>query len=193
MSSAFLLDQPAVPSVDAFSQVTHSSSTNHYLHNREASSSSLQVSSAFSDDFAHGDNSEHHHENSRRRTEFTDLGSIEESSERQRRIQQEERNVQRFVKYGDELWNLRRAINKLSRRLLKAISHGLDDEEQEIRQELRHAEQQDPELVYKLEMEQLKKAQMEGRESDAERHSRNAYAARSCLPQYNLDGLWVGK
>jgi hypothetical protein len=155
--------------------------------------SSVSSSSAFSDD---GPSFEDHNmvdRISRRKTEFTDLGSLETSMERQRRIQQEERNEQRFVKYGDDLWALRKLMNKLSHKLLQAINTGLRDKEGEIREQLRQIEQQDPECVYKMELEQLKVAKMEGRDADARKHSRNAYAARSCLPQFNLEGLWVGK
>ncbi|KAL3918221.1 MAG: hypothetical protein SGILL_004340 [Bacillariaceae sp.] len=180
------------------SRVQAFSSTSNRHQHRSTATTSLKVSSAFGPDdhgaaSNNGDNSNNQHENPRRQTEFTDLGSIEESMERQRRIQQEERNGERFVKFGDDLWALRQLMNKLSRKLLKAINVGLRDEEITIREQLRQAEQQDPEVVYKMEMEQLKSAKMEGLEQDAMRHSRNAYAARSCLPQFNLEGLWVGK
>ncbi|KAG7339229.1 protein of unknown function DUF3506 containing protein [Nitzschia inconspicua] len=178
-----------VPSVHAFTSF-HS----HRQISSTSSSFSLQSTSSFFDDgstnFDDHNSLDH---SSRRRTEFTDLGSVEESLERQRRIQQEERNGQRFVKYGDDLWALRNFMTKLSHKLLQAIQNGMRDDEKKIREQLRQIEQQDPEFVYKTEMEQLKLAKMEGRDFDARKHSRNAYAARSCLPQFNLEGLWVGK
>ncbi|OEU20901.1 hypothetical protein FRACYDRAFT_139255, partial [Fragilariopsis cylindrus CCMP1102] len=128
-----------------------------------------------------------------RQIEFTDLGSIQQSSERQQRIEQEQENRQRFMKYGDDLWELRESMEKLSVGLLEAIDSGEREKEEEIRQELRQIGKEDPDLIYKFELEQLQKALMEGRESDARIHSMLASAARSCLPQYNLDGLWVGK
>jgi hypothetical protein len=67
------------------------------------------------------------------------------------------------------------------------------DEEMELREQLRQVQQQDPEIVYKMEVEQLILAKREGRDADARRHSRKAYNARSCLPQFNLEGLWIGK
>jgi hypothetical protein len=158
-------------------------------------SSSSSSSSAFPDDsnsFAFDDTTmDHHHEH--RKTEFINLGSVEESMERQRRIQREERNEQRFVKYGDDLWALRKLINKLSHQLLHAIETGMREEESNIREQLEQIQQQDPEIVYKMEMEKLQLAQREGRHADARRNSRNANNARSCLPQFNLEGLWVGK
>eukprot|EP00531_Pseudo-nitzschia_arenysensis_P012446 CAMPEP_0116139502 /NCGR_PEP_ID=MMETSP0329-20121206/13348_1 /TAXON_ID=697910 /ORGANISM="Pseudo-nitzschia arenysensis, Strain B593" /LENGTH=398 /DNA_ID=CAMNT_0003634553 /DNA_START=184 /DNA_END=1380 /DNA_ORIENTATION=+ len=128
-----------------------------------------------------------------RRIEFADLGPLEESSERKRRRQQEEEDRQRFIKYGDDLWNMRDFMGKLSRKLLKSINEGDREREEEIREELRQIEHQDPDLVYKIELEKLQQAKSEGRDKDAMKHSMVASAARSCLPQFNLDGLWVGK
>lgn len=191
-----------VPSVDAFTsfhgkqqnqQYSTTSSTTTSTFPLHSSSSSSSFSS-FPDDGASAFEDHHgEHTSSRRRTEFTNLGSLQESLERQRRFRQEERNEQRFVKYGDDLWELRKLMNKLSHKLLNAINVGVRNEESEVRDQLRHLEQQDPEFVYKSEMEQLRMAKTENRDADARMHSRNAYAARSCLPQFNLEGLWVGK
>jgi len=128
-----------------------------------------------------------------RRIEFADLGSLEESSERKFRLKQEREDKQRFMKYGDDLWNMREFMGTLSRKLLKSINEGDREQEREIREELRQVEHQDPDLVYKTELEKMQMAQREGREKDAMRHSMVASAARSSLPQFNLDGLWVGK
>jgi len=143
-------------------------------------------------DFSDDDNIPFAQRNSRR-IEFSDLGSIKQSSERLQRIEQEQEYRQRFMKYGDDLWKLRQFMDTLSTGLLQAINHGETEKEDEIRQELHEIEKQDPDLVYKIELEKLQKSMLEGRESDARHHSIVATAARSCLPQYNLDGLWVGK
>ncbi len=129
----------------------------------------------------------------KRRIEFSDLGSLEESSERKQRMRHEKEGKQRFMSYGDDLWNMREVMGKLSRKLLKSINDGDREREEEIREELRQIEHQDPDLVYKTELENLQKARTEGRDRDAMRHSIVASAARDNLPQYNLDGLWVGK
>ena len=76
---------------------------------------------------------------------------------------------------------------------LKSINTGDREKEEEIRAELRQVEGQDPDLVYRVELVKLQKARREGRDEDAMRHSIIASAARSILPQYNLEGLWVGK
>lgn len=59
-----------------------------------------------------------------------------------------------------------------------------------IRQELRQAEARDPELVYQLSLVGAREAT---NEKERRKHVRKALAARSCLPQFQLDGLWVGK
>jgi hypothetical protein len=215
-SLVFLL----ITSSNAFSLVTHTSDiyrfqTQMTKTSPSSSSSSLHVSSFSPDenmspdgdhrsnrretrdsDVSDADNKNLPHAHiqiNSRQIEFTDLGSINQSSERQQRIEQEQENRQRFLKYGDDLWKLRQFMDKLSVGLLQAINDGEREKEEEIRHELRQIEKQDPDLVYKVELEQLQKALMEGRESDARCHSMLASAARSCLPQYNLDGLWVGK
>ena len=50
-----------------------------------------------------------------------------------------------------------------------------------------------PELVYELELAALSDAESEGKVSKAQAHRDEASAARSVLPHFNLEGLWVGK
>jgi hypothetical protein len=128
-----------------------------------------------------------------RLAEFIDLEPIEESSIRQERMKKDQEIDRQFVTYGDALWRLRKEMNELSRKLVDAINDGFLEEEKMIRAQLREVEQQDPELVYALELKKLHKAKSEGRLDDTERHGANAMGARSCLPAYNLEGLWVGK
>mmetsp|Transcript_15143 Transcript_15143/g.31303 ORF Transcript_15143/g.31303 Transcript_15143/m.31303 type:complete len:409 (-) Transcript_15143:139-1365(-) len=188
-----------VVSSNGFSLVTHTGSSNMASqHSTSSSPSSLHVSSFSSGDMSSpdGDNNQRRtsgDEENSRHIEFADLGSAEQSSERKLRIQKEEENRQRFVKYGNDLWNMREFMGKLSRKLLKSINVGDREKENEIRAELRQIEHQDPDLVYRVELEKLQKARSEGRDDDAMRHSIIASAARSTLPQYNLEGLWIGK
>ena len=50
-----------------------------------------------------------------------------------------------------------------------------------------------PELVYELELAALSEAESKGKASKAQAHREEASAARSVLPHFNLEGLWVGK
>ena len=129
----------------------------------------------------------------RRLLEFTNLEPIEEPEARRKRIEQEEQRRSRFVSFGDDLWDLRKEMDKLSLRLLDAINDGEDEREKVAREKLRKIEMKDPELVYMLELAEAESAAAEGNKEEAAQHQERAMAARSCLPQFNLDGLWVGK
>lgn len=172
-------------SINSFSLVTHTREGYHKF------SSQLHVSSSLSSDDNTNESLHSHH--NVRRIEFLGLEPTEESSERRQRIKREQEDKERFITYGDELWNLRASMDELSHGLHNAINHGEKVIEEDIRQELRKIENQDPDLVYEIELRKLQESMLEGREEDAKQHSMIASAARSCLPQYNLDGLWVGK
>jgi predicted acylesterase/phospholipase RssA len=135
----------------------------------------------------------HEHQHPNRRAEFSDLEPVKQSLARQARLRMDTQNRNRFAKYGDDLWGLRESMTALSEKLVAAINGGIRETEDKIRENLREMEKQDPELVYEIEIEKMYKAKSEGRTSDAELHSKKALAARSCLPQFNLEGLWVGK
>lgn len=128
-----------------------------------------------------------------RQAEFRNLEPIPESSIRMERKRKDKETGKKFVTYGDDLWRLRSVMNSLSRRLVDAINDGATEEEEKLRSQLREIEQQDPELVYEMELKDLQLAKAAGRVDDAERHGENAMEARSCIPAYNLEGLWVGK
>lgn len=166
---------------------------------------SIGVSSSFSNP-VFGHRSTRHHsslsqsapsadygDDRRRRTEFTNLEPLPPNEIRRRRMERDLENRAQFVGFGDELWALRSEMDVLSSRLVQAITEGAERKEKKTRDKLRQVEQQDPELVYMLETADLRDALHEGRTDDAARHEERANAARSCLPQFNLDGLWVGK
>lgn len=139
---------------------------------------------------------EHHdygRNDDRRVVEFLNLEPLAESETRRMRLEQDHENRAKFVEFGDALWDLRSKMDKLSEKLLDAINEGEDLDEERMRRKLRAAEQRDPELVYMLELSEMEEAQKEGRTEDASIHRKRADAARAVLPQFNLDGLWVGK
>jgi len=130
---------------------------------------------------------------SRRRLEFKDLEPIQESKARRQRIEMELENKAQFEGFGDSLWDLRSEMDQISRQLIDAIDEGEVSVQKSMREKLRHIEKRDPELVYMVSVAEMDRAQREGRTRDIEMHRKRAAAARSCLPQFNLDGLWVGK
>jgi len=129
----------------------------------------------------------------RRELEFTNLEPLPESESRRARMERDVRSRAQFVEFGDELWDLRSQMDRMSSKLMRALSEGQEEIEDYTRNRLRDYEQKDPELVYMLELADMEDAEREGRTKDAEAHREKALAARSCLPHLNLDGLWVGK
>jgi hypothetical protein len=129
----------------------------------------------------------------RTRSEFDDLEPLPVSETRKMREVLDLSNQARFVEHGDDLWKLRSVIDNLSIELIDAISSKCEKSEKAIRESLRNAEHRDAELVYKMELEASNIATEEGRDKDAERHHQEAMNARSCIPHFSLDGLWVGK
>lgn len=130
-------------------------------------------------------------EKRRRMAEFLNLEPIIDTELRRERKERDSRTQDQFASYGDELWDHRAAIERLTAKLMNAMGNG--DTEDFIRDELRRLEQRDPGIVYKVKLEAMIEAEEEGRMEDAQKHKEAAMAARSCLPQFNLEGLWVGK
>ena len=133
------------------------------------------------------------HQSPNRRAEFKDLEPVAESDVRRARKKHDKKVRGRFATHGDDLWSLRKVMADLSLKLVKAISNEAHEREQSIREKLRELEGQDPELVYKMELLKMKRAMGEDRDDDVAKHTKNAMEARSQLPHYNLEGLWVGK
>ena len=129
----------------------------------------------------------------RRNVEFLNLEPVPETTARKERIENEMENKAQFVEFGDQLWDLRSKMEQLSYKLLDSIQRKDEILEEIARERLRELEQRDPELVYMLELSAAQEATRDGRHEDAEEHQEKAMAARSCLPQFNLSGLWVGK
>lgn len=94
---------------------------------------------------------------------------------------------------GDELHRLRHHVLALRLELQEARRSGSAEEARELEQKIMKAQQVDAEFVYTVSLERMELAQQEGRFQDAEKFRYLAYDARSALPQFNLEGLWVGK
>jgi hypothetical protein len=50
-----------------------------------------------------------------------------------------------------------------------------------------------PLFVYVANLERMKRAEADGCTEEAEQYRQGAMEARNALPQFNLNGLWVGK
>ena len=63
----------------------------------------------------------------------------------------------------------------------------------EIEQELFNLEGRDAEFMYAVSSELMEKAELEGDIQAVEKYKILMEEARSCIPQLNLHGMWVGK
>ncbi len=135
----------------------------------------------------------HDEEKQRRQVEFLNLEPLTQTDARRARMERDVENRAQFAKYGDELWDLRDCVQQLSFDLMRAMHSENTRQERLIRDELFRNKQRDPELVYRLALQASEIAQRNGQMKEAELHMNRATAARCCLPQFNLEGLWVGK
>lgn len=62
-----------------------------------------------------------------------------------------------------------------------------------IKSMLRRAQSKDPEHVYKITSGAARSADLLGRHEASLKYREESVKARRMLPQFNLDGLWVGK
>lgn len=123
---------------------------------------------------------------------------IEPTQKRKRRLARESKISKRFAS-GEELKNLRLDLESLRHNLQWA--EALKDEVriESLEKAIRNGENRDPDLMYKKSLrliaqaKKMKDASCEEKEALIEKWAEVAAAARECLTQFNLQGLWVGK
>jgi len=98
----------------------------------------------------------------------------------------------RFV-VGDELHELRFRVIELREQLVDARKKKEKSRVNKLERVIVMAQAMDAEFVYAVSIERMEAALAAGLKSEAEEYERDAMAARSALPQFNLEGLWVGK
>eukprot|EP00568_Trieres_chinensis_P006186 CAMPEP_0183307318 /NCGR_PEP_ID=MMETSP0160_2-20130417/17260_1 /TAXON_ID=2839 ORGANISM="Odontella Sinensis, Strain Grunow 1884" /NCGR_SAMPLE_ID=MMETSP0160_2 /ASSEMBLY_ACC=CAM_ASM_000250 /LENGTH=388 /DNA_ID=CAMNT_0025470879 /DNA_START=73 /DNA_END=1239 /DNA_ORIENTATION=+ len=121
-----------------------------------------------------------------------DLNNLAPSETRRDRIQSEEETKSRFV-HGDDVVELRKKIDELRGDLVDARNNGDVTRIRELKTRITEAGRRDAELIYRIANERMKKAEEEGLEDRVEKFRKEAVDARSVLPQFNIEGLWVGK
>mgnify|MGYP005854797191 CR=1 FL=1 len=114
------------------------------------------------------------------------------SEVRRLRYQREEQAKKRFVS-GDELHVLRQEVLGLREKLTEARKLGATGRVQELEMAIIEAQQVDAEFVYSVAKERMGVALEAGLHEEAREWEKEATMARSVLPQFNLEGLWVGK
>jgi hypothetical protein len=96
-------------------------------------------------------------------------------------LQEARRSLQQFHDYDDDDTEYRHTRHYLEQRV------------HELEQAIMKTQQVDAEFVYTVSLQRQELAEQEGNLFDAARHYQNAMEARAALPQFNLEGLWVGK
>jgi hypothetical protein len=94
---------------------------------------------------------------------------------------------------GDDLYHLREQAMSLRDDIKQAKMRGATQRVHELEHAILKIQQMDAEFVYVVSLERMNRAEAEGRTEEAELYRQGAMEARSALPQFNLDGLWVGK
>lgn len=118
------------------------------------------------------------------------------SSARKERLAREKANKNRFAT-GKDLTKLRNELSHLRDNLLWAQAVKDEARIEEISKAIDDGERCDAEIVYRkalTTLEMLKKSgTTEERQKEINRWERVAEDARSCLPRFQLEGLWVGE
>jgi len=104
--------------------------------------------------------------------------------------------VRRSFAQGDDLFELRAQVARLRRELVDARTAPAGADERRVRQledELLQLNGRDAEFVHAVSSELVERAQSAGHDELAKKHRTRVEEARSCIPQLNMHGLWVGK
>jgi len=116
------------------------------------------------------------------------------SAARSLRFRREAEAAQRFAT-GDDVHELRQQVWKDRRALEMArLDEGTDSQAVlRLERSIVAAQLRDAEFVYEISLERQALAERAGRHIEAQKHAAEAQLARQALPQFQLDGLWVGK
>ena len=119
-------------------------------------------------------------------------------------VQQEYSSSSKFVT-GDDLHRLRHQVLAMrlelqeARRSADLYSENDDNKQyylqriQDLEKAIMKTQQVDAEFVYTVSLERKELAERSGNMFEAQHYHERAMEARSALPQFNLEGLWVGK
>ncbi|CAB9499395.1 protein EXECUTER 1, chloroplastic-like [Seminavis robusta] len=114
------------------------------------------------------------------------------SETRRLRLQVEAEARERFV-LGEELHQLRKDVLDLKERLENARMSFATERVKELERAILQAQQVDAEYVYQVAQEQLLLANDKLTQEEKAMWEKESQMARAVLPQFHLEGLWVGK
>ena len=115
-----------------------------------------------------------------------------QSSNGDSRVQEEDKRSSQFLS-GDDLHRLRHEVLALRLELQEARRSASKERVQELENVIMKAQQKDAEFVYTVSKERQELAEQKGMFQEAEKYKQQGQDARDALPQFNLEGLWVGK
>lgn len=104
----------------------------------------------------------------------------------------EEVEEPRFLQ-GDALHRLRQRVLGMRQSLQEAKESGNSLRLHQLSRSILAAQQLDGEFMYQVSLERMEAASRAGLTEEGEKYRREAQEARASLPQFQLDGLWVGK
>jgi hypothetical protein len=105
---------------------------------------------------------------------------------------QQESSSSRFVQ-GDDLHKLRQQTLELRSELHYARAINNEQRIRQLSRQILDAQRQDAEFMYQVALERLQTASLAGLHEVADEYRVEAELARSALPQFQLEGLWIGK
>lgn len=94
---------------------------------------------------------------------------------------------------GDDLHRLRHQVLAMRLELQEARRNGESERVSELERGIMKTQQVDAEFAYTVSIEREELARQSGNVLEAKRFHDQAMAARAALPQFQLEGLWVGK
>ena len=162
---------------------------NNNNDNLDLPQSPYSPSSGFDDD------SSSHTANQPRSSEFGSLEPLLTSPTRRSRLEIERRSEAIYTSSGsDDYWALRDEIVRLEQDLQSALDAGVSDTALDaIQGMLRRAQTKDPEHVYMVTSGAARSAERMGHDDVSQKYWEESLRARKMMPQFNLEGLWVGK
>ena len=94
---------------------------------------------------------------------------------------------------GDDLVELRKRVEKMKLHLVKARTQGDTSKIEELTNNISEEQARDPDYIYDTSLDKALIAEKAGQDDEATLYRHRALEARKNMPQYNLEGLWVGK
>lgn len=194
--SAFVPTSGSRVRITAANHALHSTSSDDFPPSRVTPYSQQEIDGeTFVDESSRSSESDAYVGGAARSSEFGSLEPLPDNLTRRLRLESERRANSLYVSGGtDEFWDLRDEIAQLSSDLKAALRVGVSKTaETAVKRMLRRAQAKDPGHVFKVTSEAASAAKRLGRDDEAHKYEKEAERAKKYMPQFNLEGLWVGK